>query len=53
MLNLYYRNKKVKKGLVLLRLMRFITIFIINTEKALNFIALILQKKLGKVLYIN
>ncbi|CAB4444914.1 unnamed protein product [Rhizophagus irregularis] len=30
-------NEKVKKGLVLLRLMRFIIIFIINTEKSSEF----------------
>src|SRR2546430_9320054 len=48
--SLYYENEKVKKGLLLMRLMKFMVIFILDTEKALNFIILVLQKKLRKVL---
>jgi hypothetical protein len=52
-IDLYYGNEKVKKHLVIMKLVRFIIIFILDTEKALNFIVLVLQKKLRKVLHIN
>jgi hypothetical protein len=51
-IDLYYGNEKVKKHLVTMRLMKSMVIFILDTEKALNFIVLVLQKKLRKVLHI-
>ena len=45
-------KRKVKKHLVVMKLMKFMVIFILDTEKTLNFIVLVLQKKLKKVLHI-